>query len=316
MDFGFVAMQMLVVSLPIVLGWAINKLGFLNPELDSGLSQLVMNIALPCTILASLHDAEALPSVETMLLIVAATFLVYVVAVPMAFALAALLRVPVETRAAYRFAVAFGNCGFIGLPVISAIFGTSALLYAAISLIPANVALFGVGALLFSSASGDAADGGIGKKLRRVFASLKTPTLVMSVAVLVLALLGIKNLGIVGDAASIVGQMTTPLALLVTGSSMATYQVRSMLTNYRAYIVAAARLVLVPLAGLVVIRLLPLDPLATGVVIVDSSMPVATVGTLFCLQHHVDVKPMLQITFISIVGSILSIPLVTVLVGA
>ena len=75
MDFGFVAMQMLVVSLPIVLGWAINKLGFLNPELDSGLSQLVMNIALPCTILASLHDAEALPSVETMLLIVAATFL-------------------------------------------------------------------------------------------------------------------------------------------------------------------------------------------------------------------------------------------------
>lgn len=316
MDFGFVAMQMLVVSLPIVLGWAINKLGFLNPELDSGLSQLVMNIALPCTILASLHDAEALPSVETMLLIVAATFLVYVVAVPMAFALAALLRVPVETRAAYRFAVAFGNCGFIGLPVISAIFGTSALLYAAISLIPANVALFGVGALLFSSAEGDAADGGIGKKLRRVFASLKTPTLVMSVAVLVLALLGIKNLGIVGDAASIVGQMTTPLALLVTGSSMATYQVRSMLANYRAYIVAAARLVLVPLASLVVIRLLPLDPLATGVVIVDSSMPVATVGTLFCLQHHVDVKPMLQITFISIVGSILSIPLVTVLVGA
>ena len=314
MDFGFVAMQMLVVSLPIVLGWAINKLGFLNPELDSRLSQLVMNIALPCTILASLHDAEALPSVETMLLIVAATFLVYVVAVPMAFALAALLRVPVETRAAYRFAVAFGNCGFIGLPVISAIFGTSALLYAAISLIPANVALFGVGALLFSSAEGDAADGGIGKKLRRVFASLKTPTLVMSVAVLVLALLGIKNLGIVGDAASIVGQMTTPLALL--GSSMATYQVRSMLTNYRAYIVAAARLVLVPLASLVVIRLLPLDPLATGVVIVDSSMPVATVGTLFCLQHHVDVKPMLQITFISIVGSILSIPLVTVLVGA
>ena len=178
------------------------------------------------------------------------------------------------------------------------------------------MALFGVGALLFSSAEGDAADGGIGKKLRRVFASLKTPTLVMSVAVLVLALLGIKNLGIVGDAASIVGQMTTLLALLVTGSSMATYQVRSMLTNYRAYIVAAARLVLVPLASLVVIRLLPLDPLATGVVIVDSSMPVATVGTLFCLQHHVDVKPMLQITFISIVGSILSIPLVTVLVGA
>ena len=313
--FESVAMQMLAVSLPIVLGWAINKLGLLNPELDAGLSRLVMNIGLPCTILASLHDAESLPSVETTLLIVAATLLTYVVAVVVAFAVTALLRVPASARAPYRFAISFGNCGFIGLPVISAVFGSNALLYAAITLVPANVALFGVGALMFSDGAADAERGGWKRKARRALASLKTPTLIMSVFVLILALLGVGNLGIVGDAASIVGQMTTPLALLVTGSSIAMHRVRSMLANPRAYVAAAARLLVVPLASLLVVRVLPLDPYVLGIVVVDCAMPVATVGTLFCLQHHVDVKPMLQVTFLSIVGAILSIPLVAVAVG-
>lgn len=316
MGFGFVAMQMVVVSLPILMGWAANKLGFLNDELDAGLSRLVMNIGLPCTILSSLNDAGELPASETLVMIILATLATYVAAVAVAYVLVALVRPPADARTPYRFSIAFGNCGFIGLPVISAIFGDEAMLYAAIALIPANFALFSVGALMFSGADGADGAGGLARRLRQALASLKSPTLIASVAVFVLAVVGVGNLGFIGDSLGIVGQMTTPLALLVTGSSMAKSHVRTMVSSWRSYVAALGRLVLVPVAALAVARLFPLDPFLLGIVVVDCSMPVATVGTLFCLQNKIDPTPMLQVTFLSIIGSIVSIPAVTVLVGA
>ena len=43
-------------------------------------------------------------------------------------------------------------------------------------------------------------------------------------------------------------------------------------------------------------------------------MPVATNGTLYCLQYDVGLKPMVQATFLSVVGSIATIPLVVSLI--
>lgn len=311
-EFEFVALQMLMVSLPILLGWAVHKLGFLDDELDSGISRLVMNIALPCTILSSLGTSPELPETGAMLAIIAATFAAYIVAIALSIVATAAMRVPADARGVYQFAMAFGNCGFIGLPVISAIFGEEALLYAAISLIPANVVLFSAGAIMFDADS----ETGLRRRLRRAVSSLKSPTLIMSVVVLVLAMAGVNDLGLVGDSVAIVGQMTTPLALLVTGSSLANYKPLAMLGNWRAYVACAVRLVAIPLASLAVARLFPLDVYQLGIVVVDCSMPVATAGILFCLQHGRDAMPMLQTTFLSIIASIVSIPLVTVLVGA
>lgn len=305
-----VVLQMVAVSLPILLGWGLHKLGVLDDALDTGLSRLVMNVGLPCSILASLGSVTETPSTGVLLAIVAASFAIYIVAVGVSMTLTAVLRPKHEVAGAYRFAIAFGNCGFIGLPVISAIYGEGALLYTAIALIPANIMLFSIGALMFP-APGD----GQGRRWRSILASLKSPTLAASVIVLGLAFAGITELGVVGESLGIVGQMTTPLALLVTGSSIARYDPRSMVDNWRAYVATAGRLVIVPLVGLVVVRLFPLDSYLVRIVVLDCAMPVATVGALFCLQSGMDAKPMMQITFLSVVASVLSIPLVTAVMG-
>ena len=52
----------------------------------------------------------------------------------------------------------------------------------------------------------------------------------------------------------------------------------------------------------------------TAVVALGIGMPVATNGTLYCLQYDVDLKPMVQATFLSVVGSIATIPLVVSLI--
>ena len=137
MDFAAVALQIIAVSLPILLGWSLNKLDILSEQFDAGLSRLVMNVALPSSIIASIHGAADLPDATTLAMLLAAGALTSVVSIAVSCAAAALIDGGSDERRSNRFAIAFGNCGFIGLPVLSAILGPEALLFAAIVLIPA-----------------------------------------------------------------------------------------------------------------------------------------------------------------------------------
>lgn len=78
-------------------------------------------------ILGSVLTATELPTqAEVWLclgLSVASTFVMFAVA----YGFTLLLRIPDGRRGVYRFMLCFGNVGFIGYPVLSAIFGPDAL---------------------------------------------------------------------------------------------------------------------------------------------------------------------------------------------
>lgn len=307
----YVASQMVVVSLPILLGWGAHKLGFMDEAFDARLSQLILNICLPCMILASVATSTELPTTDDMLAAMLAATVLCLVCLAVAFALTALLRVPCGAAGAYRFMVAFGNCGFIGFPVISAVYGSEALLIAAIGLIPLNFFIYSAGVMMFSGA-----EGGLKRQMRSIAACFKIPAMMASLVVLACTVTRFTGFGVLGQSLDIVGQLTTPAALLLVGSSIARYSPLSMFSNPRAYVAALGRLLVAPLVGLLVLKLLmPVDPGMLGILVLQSAMPVATNGTLFCLQYGVDTKPMMQGTFLSIVASIATIPVVVVLAG-
>ena len=302
---------MITVSLPILLGWAVCKLGLMSQQFERELSTLVLNVALPCLVLSSVFGNTKMPGpVETAQLMFG-MLAFFVLAFIIACAMTALMRSPKEVKGVYRFIITFGNCGFIGFPVITAILGKGALVYAAVGLIPSNFFIFTVGIMLFSGM-----EGGWRKVAKSALACCKMPTLIASLIVLACMLTGFTDWGFVGDSIDIVGQMTTPAALLLMGASIAHYDPLSMLTNWRAYVAAAGRLVVVPLAGMLMLRVCGVEPYVVSVLVLESAMPVASNGTLYAIQYGVDTQPMMQGTFISIVASIVTIPLVMVLAAA
>lgn len=310
MDFLSVALVMVKVSLPILLGWGIAKIGFMKPDFESELSRLLLQVAMPCLTLSSaLGDVELPSPGETFMLMFIAALL-YAVAIVVAFVLVGALRAERDVRGVYRFVVIFGNAGFIGFPVIESILGKQALFYAAVGLIPANLVMFTVGVMLFAGA-----DGGARALKSNLLSCIKSPTLIASVAVLAISLTGLNDWGVLGDSISIVGNMNTPCALLLVGSSIAKYDARQMVTNWRAYVACAGRLVLVPIAGLVLVRLLlpGVNPLFITTLVLEMAMPVGSLGTLYCIRYNKDALPMMQGTFLSIVFSVITIPLITVL---
>lgn len=149
----------------------------------------------------------------------------------------------------------FGNVGFIGFPVLNSIYGSQAVLYGAICNIPFNILIFTVGILMLSEQSGSVAD-----QLHASAKNLLTPTLICCVLALVLALLDVTHTGIIGGAVHTVGEMTTPAALLIIGSSLAKVPVLTMITHFRTYIMAAFRLLIIPICVWLVFRNFVSDP--------------------------------------------------------
>ena len=317
MSFEHILTQMIVLCIPIAIGFVAAKLGFLNDEMDSSLTRLIVNVTLPCLVLASASSSDGLPGGEVVAQLLGYSALGYALALAVAAILPALMHAPAAERNVYRFVTVFGNVGFIGYPVLSAIYGPTAVLYAAIASIPNSLVLYSVGeAMLQSAGTSDGPECRLSPRQRalRMAKSTASPTFLASLVLLALVLLHVSDLGVLGQGLAVVGNFTTPAALLVTGAALASYNPLEMFTNWRAYVAATVRLLVVPLVMLAVMGGLVPDAFVRGVIVVGAAMPVASVGVLFCLLYGVDVKPMMQSTFLSIVGSVLSIPLLALLV--
>ena len=310
MDFIDVAAQMVTLPIPILVGYVAHKLGFMSEQSDGALSALVLNITLPCMIVASVSSVAEAPGLATILQLLGFSTAGYALAFALALAVPRLLGVEASLRGAYGFMVMFGNVGFIGYPVLSAIYGSEAIVYAAIANMPWNILVFSVGMVMVSGEMGS-----LREALAQCGRQLVSPMVLASVALLVLLLLGVTDLGVLGEGLEVAGDLSTPAALLITGSTIARYRPAEMLSNWRAYAVSAVRLLVVPALLLVVLGPFMENELVRGVIIVGQAMPMATNGALFCLKYDVDAKPVMQGTFISVVASVLTIPLVTMLVA-
>lgn len=317
MTFTTIFLQMLTLCIPIIGGIVAARMGFLDQKMNTALTRLIINITLPCMVVSSVGANETLPETPVLLTLLAASTAGYAVAAIIAFAVTALMRTPAAERSAWHFSITFGNVGFIGYPALSAIFGPQAVLYAAIANIPFNLFNFSIGAAMVKAGSQDTherASLSFCERLRELVRDAVNPTFFASFILLALVLLGVHDLGILGDGLATIGNFTTPAVLLMLGSTLASYNAREMLGNWRAYAAGAARLMLVPCAILFILGGFITDPLARGVLVVGSAMPAASNGVLFSLLYGVDPKPMMQANFVTIIASILTIPLIALMV--
>ena len=241
MSFIEVAAQMGTLVIPIVVGFLANKLGYLDEGLDGRITALVLDITLPCMIVASVSSVSTPLGLATILQLLGFSTAGYLLVLALALLVPRLMGAPAETRGVYSFMVMFGNVGFIGFPVISTIYGSEAVVYAAIANIPWHILVFSLGVVLVRGQAGSPRELAVSCAKR-----LRTPVVLACFVLLALVLLGVTGLGVVGAGLEVVGDLTTPAALLVTGSTLARYRPAEMLSNWRAYVVTACRLLVVP----------------------------------------------------------------------
>ena len=282
MNFWDVFGEMLVILFAIAAGYAANRLGYLGGETDQKVSKLLLNITMPAMIVAAVITGEELPELGTILSILEVGVVFYLLEAVFALVVPRFLPGTQGQKGVWRYALAFPNVGFIGYPVAVALFGDGALFYAAILALPFNLLSYSLGPLLLAGAA------------RFRWKQLFTPCIVASVLGLVLALTRLR-----------------PPALV--GSLLAGMSAGQVLRSPKLWLLTAIRLLLLPVALCLVLRALGIDSLVLGIAVTQMAMPVAVNGTLLSMEYGGDTECMAQITFLTTAASIVTIPIVAVL---
>ena len=220
MNLSTVFAKMAMLVLIMLLGYLCARIGITGPEFNQRVTPLVMNVLLTATILnsvLSVPDFTGREIVDYVLVLTAAT----VLQVVMAWFLPRLLRTRSEDVGATRLVTAFGNVGFVGLPVVAAIFGDEMVFFASLCNIPFNLALYSIGAAQLSGTDGARLD------WRKV---LNMPVIATLLSV-VLLLSRIHVPAVIADTISTLAGATIPLSMLIIGTSLGAISVRAALTE-------------------------------------------------------------------------------------
>lgn len=297
---------MITLFVIVVVGYAAGKLGYMGGDFDRKLSSLVINWTCPALILSSSMTGD-LPDRQYILPLLGISVLTYVVLTALAWGFSRLLTKRIEHRGILSFAMVFGNVGFMGYPVVASIFGHQAVFYAAVLNVVNTFAVFTIGTMMIT--------GGEGSDRKRFNKKVlySTPMLSAYLSMLIVAL-GIDNIpGYVSQPLTMIGNITVPAALLIIGSSMSQLPLRALLGTPIVYATTLLRLAVLPLGVHFLCRALGFDPFVTNINTVVIAMPVATYGTILCLKYGRDTTLIAELTFITTLLSMLTIPLLVIL---
>lgn len=294
---------MVILFIIVIVGYVANKLGYMGGDFDRRLSSIVITFTCPALVLSSVMGDD-LPDRSLILPLLGVGFLTYIILTAVALLLPRLVTKDRDERGIVGFAVMFANVGFIGYPIVASIFGHQAVFYAALLNMPNTFFIFTVGVMLVKG------EYGLRQFSVRVLAS---PALLAAVVAAVLVALGVRTPHIIAEPIQLVGNITVPASLMIIGSSMANLPLRQIMGNAKVYATSFLRLVVVPLAFYYLFRVMGVTDTVNNINTVVLAMPVASFGTMFCLRYDRNVALMTEITFVTTVASIATIPLVTML---
>ncbi|MBR3289808.1 MAG: AEC family transporter [Clostridia bacterium] len=291
--------QLLLLFLVMVTGFVAGKIGIMHETFNRGLSKLVLDITLPAMVISAVINGEHTLTREQVLLLLLLSVVLYVFLILMAWIFTAVLRVPKDKVGLYRYLFIFSNIGFLGFPVVSAVFGESAVFYASVFQIPFCFLTYTLGISLIAGR----------ENIHSPVKAALQPGVIAPVLALILYLLNVPVPSLVGDFVKTLGSITTPAASLIVGATIAGLPIRKLMGHWRLYPLSLLKLVAFPLLLWLLLRGIVPDPVMLGVTVILCGMPVASNATMICHEYKGDAQLSAAGVMISTVLSLLTIPL-------
>jgi len=295
-----VFMQMMVLFLILAMGYVAGKTKVMTIDGNKNLSLLVNNITNPCNILYSALCTDHALSNREVIELIGIAVAMYILLIACAQLIPRLLKVPRDQTGQYKFMMIFSNVGYMGIPVVAAIFGQEAVFCVSIFVMVFYVFIYTYGIYLIC---GGGLDG------RFQWRSLLSPMMVSSFAGIICYLCNIRVTGVLEATLDMVRMVTTPCAMLIIGCALSTISLKTVFFNWRLYIVALLKLLVIPCAAYICLKPIITNSIVLGAMVTIMAMPIASNFTMLSAQYDRDQKLAASSVFITTLLSVLTIPL-------
>jgi len=266
--------QLVVLFILMAIGFILGKTKILNHDGNKMLTKLILCVTLPGTILSSVFTNDVNISVGEIFFFLLMSFLSIMIAFAIALPAVRMLGGKKSNRGILTFMTVFSNSIFVGFPVAVAILGVAATFYVALFSFVWNVLALSIGILMIS---------GKGRNFDPKL--LLNPSFITALAAAPIALIGVNPPVIVTESVRIAGSMTTPVAMIVTGSILANVPIKTVFSEWRIVPITLLKLLVVPIVTWLILRLMLTNEIQLGVLVVIAGMPIAAMAPMLAIEY-------------------------------
>lgn len=298
MDVLIVTMLKIIVAMG--LGFLLYKLRILNDSVNKGLSGLIVHVTAPCMLFVSIVTMDG-TEIRNALTLLWVGFAIYAVLIVLALLIVKLMKIPRASSGVYQAAIVFGNVGFLGLPLAESLFGPVGLFYMAILNIHMNLFVYSYG---FYIIAGNSQSG-----FKFSPKSLINSGIISVLAAMLFFFLQIHLPAYVTEPIGFVGGITSPLAMVVVGSTAAAHSLKTVFSKKKIYILSVIKMLLIPAAVYFLLKLTLGAGTMTQVITLYVGMPTAAIVSMIAISYDSDVETASSATAMMNILCIITIPI-------
>lgn len=321
MSISVVLQQMVIIFILIGIGMVLFRRRLLSEEGSKQISGLIINVTNPALLICSALDDGPKASLRELGIALAAYAAVFAILIAVGFLLPYLLRVPKNLHYAYQMLTVFGNVGFIGIPLASAVLGSESLIFVSIFNLLFNLLIYTLGISLLQRAVREQMKEGVAvsaKQPDKTLTQISSGRLqklvnagTISAAVTIIFYLGNFHVPvIISSALSYTGRATTLLSMLVLGVSVAQMAPKEIFSHPKLYLFTLLRQILVPIGCILLMRSLIDNKLILNTMLLMAAVPAANMPLMLAKQMDMETEAISQGIILTTVLSLVTVPVV------
>ena len=299
MDLSNLFSRLIVLFIYIIVGFIAAKAGKINEDVVKKVNTVLLYVGQPAMIISSVLDTHLDLGLKEIGYIFILAVIMQLLLLCFSYIFTPLYVRNKEERGIFKFMTAFGNTGFMGFPIISALFGADAIFLAAVFLIPFFLASYSLGVMqIRGRAKGEKMD----------FSFLLNPAIIATVVAVVLFLVKLPIPREAMDACSGLAGILIPLSMVAIGANIGMRNLSELVVDIRMYALGLVKLVICPVLMFFIARTFVHNEVYLGIMVVSSAMPSAVLASMLSTEYGKSVHVASRGVFITTLLSLFTIP--------
>ncbi len=303
MDFFLVFQKVVVIFLLIMVGYVVVKKGLVTPEGQKSVTNLLLYVFLPCTLLRTFQAPFVAASFFNGLQITFTMAAIYLTTTLLSFPIARALTKDEKKVAILVVGMVLPNVAFMGYPIIEAIIGQEYIFYAVMGTIAFEVISWSLMASIIIKSTGVESNETLFQRLSR------TPAIIAIVVSLAIYVSPFRIPEPFISTIHLLANAMSPVAMIIVGMALAKADIKKVWFQKELYVVSAVRLLVYPLLLLGLFKLIGLQGVTYSMPLILISMPSAGYTSIVAGLYGADATFASEIVTMCTLLSLITIPL-------
>lgn len=297
MPYKTIAELCLRIFILTIIGYFLRKKEIINDDFQSRLSVILVDVIIPFNIISAANSPKKPGQEKGMLISLAVTIAYYLFAIVITTFISKSLPLSAINKKQFVNLCVFANVGYIGFPIIQAIYGNEGMIYAVVANLVFQLVVFTYGVH------------NMGGKTMTVKSFILRSSTIAPVLGIILFLSPFRLPSLISTSFDILGSMSAPFSLFIIGSSLATIRFSSVWKSGWAWLVTAIRQLAFPALVALVLKISGVDGAAAATLVVLYGLPSATINVIFSQHYKADMNFATRVVSHGVIAMLITLPL-------